>query len=187
MIDCPEHLGGEALHDLGMLLVEVVLLVGIFAQIVEPKLLGPAFHPFPNSGEWRPGHSEKRHLPNGMTRALKKNSLFRSPQDELVGFTAVRGLENSVAIASACNLRLELGKAYLPEYPVPEDFTTESYFRHVSEQGLEQRLEFLRQQLPGFSQDCIIAAVSQACSIGYFGLKAVIRQFLSGSLRFIVA
>jgi DNA polymerase-3 subunit alpha len=70
--------------------------------------------------------------------------------DEMVELFAdiPAAVENSVAIASACNLRLELGKAYLPEYPVPDDFTTESYFRHVSEQGLEQRLEFLRQQLP---------------------------------------
>ncbi len=55
-------------------------------------------------------------------------------------------IDNTVAIARACNLRLELGAAYLPEYPVPDGFTTETYFRHVAEAGLEKRLEFLARQ-----------------------------------------
>ena len=54
---------------------------------------------------------------------------------------------NSVAIANACNLRLELGENYLPEYPIPEGYDTDSYLRHVSEQGLERRIEFLQQQM----------------------------------------
>jgi DNA polymerase-3 subunit alpha len=56
-------------------------------------------------------------------------------------------ISNSVAIATACNLRLKLDENYLPEYPIPDGFTTDSFFRHVSEQGLLQRLEFLQQQL----------------------------------------
>jgi DNA polymerase-3 subunit alpha len=54
---------------------------------------------------------------------------------------------NSVAIANACNLRLELGEAYLPEYPIPDGFSTDSYLRHVAAEGLERRIEFLQQQL----------------------------------------
>ena len=57
-------------------------------------------------------------------------------------------ISNSVAIAEACNLRLVLGEAYLPEYPVPQGYTTDTYFRHVSEQGLARRLEFLQEQQP---------------------------------------
>ena len=56
-------------------------------------------------------------------------------------------VQNSVAIAEACNLRLTLGQACLPEYPVPEGYTTDTYFRHVAEKGLERRIEFLHQQL----------------------------------------
>ena len=57
-------------------------------------------------------------------------------------------ISNSVAIATACNLRLELGQAYLPEYPIPEEHTTDSFFGHVAREGLKKRLEFLQQQLP---------------------------------------
>lgn len=60
-------------------------------------------------------------------------------------------LENSVLIAMRCNLELELGKPFLPNYPVPAGLTLESFFRHLSEQGLRERLEKLfDSQLAGF-------------------------------------
>ncbi len=49
-------------------------------------------------------------------------------------------LANSVQIARRCNLVLELGKAQLPQFPVPEGLTLEQYFRQVAQHGLEQRL-----------------------------------------------
>ena len=52
-------------------------------------------------------------------------------------------LENSVEIARRCNLVTRLGKSVLPEFPVPEGETTESYFTRVSEEGLAWRLESL--------------------------------------------
>ena len=55
-------------------------------------------------------------------------------------------IENTVNIARACNVRLNLEEHYLPEYPVPDGYTTDSYFRHVSEQGLQKRLTLLEEQ-----------------------------------------
>jgi len=49
-------------------------------------------------------------------------------------------LENSVIIASRCNVEVELGKYYLPDYPIPEGMTQESFFRSVSHEGLDTRL-----------------------------------------------
>jgi DNA polymerase-3 subunit alpha len=49
-------------------------------------------------------------------------------------------IENTLAIAMRCNLELELGKPYLPNYPVPENVTVEEFFRQVSLEGLEARL-----------------------------------------------
>ena len=59
-----------------------------------------------------------------------------------------QAIENSVHIAQACNVQLTLGKNYLPAFPIPEGHTEDSYFRKVSEEGLEQRLQFLQEQLP---------------------------------------
>ncbi len=50
-------------------------------------------------------------------------------------------LENTVKIASQCNVELELGKTYLPKYKVPEGYDIPAYFRRVSEEGLERRFK----------------------------------------------
>jgi len=52
-------------------------------------------------------------------------------------------LANTVEIARRCNLEIELGKSYLPQFPIPEGETEESYFCRVSKEGLELRLKVL--------------------------------------------
>ncbi|MDH5712055.1 MAG: DNA polymerase III subunit alpha, partial [Gammaproteobacteria bacterium] len=52
-------------------------------------------------------------------------------------------LANTVEIARRCNLEIELGKSYLPQFPIPEGETEASYFCRVSREGLEQRLKIL--------------------------------------------
>jgi DNA polymerase-3 subunit alpha len=49
-------------------------------------------------------------------------------------------LENSVEIARRCNVELTFGENYLPDFPVPEGKTVESFFRERAVQGLEGRL-----------------------------------------------
>jgi DNA polymerase III subunit alpha len=49
-------------------------------------------------------------------------------------------LANTVEIARRCNLEIELGRNYLPDFPVPEAHTVVSYLRLRSEEGLRQRL-----------------------------------------------
>ncbi|MDC1527503.1 DNA polymerase III subunit alpha [Gammaproteobacteria bacterium] len=50
-------------------------------------------------------------------------------------------LENTVEIARRCTLSLELGKPYLPNYPIPDGLTVAEFMRQESENGLKQRLE----------------------------------------------
>ena len=50
-------------------------------------------------------------------------------------------IENTVAIAQRCNIEIELGTYYLPEYPIPDGMTMDEFFRHASEEGLEFRLK----------------------------------------------
>ncbi|KAA1192766.1 DNA polymerase III subunit alpha [Pseudohalioglobus sediminis] len=52
-------------------------------------------------------------------------------------------LANSVEIARRCSVILELGKPYLPDYPVPDGMTMDEYFRQLSHDGLDARLAFL--------------------------------------------
>jgi DNA polymerase-3 subunit alpha len=52
-------------------------------------------------------------------------------------------LENTVEIAQRCNLELELGKNYLPDFPVPKGTSVDEFFARQAEEGLEQRLKQL--------------------------------------------
>jgi len=56
-------------------------------------------------------------------------------------------LANTLEIAKRCNLTLVLGKPQLPNFPIPPVqgvvMSVEDYFRHVSQEGLEERLRHL--------------------------------------------
>ncbi|EER61742.1 DNA polymerase III, alpha subunit [Acidovorax delafieldii 2AN] len=56
-------------------------------------------------------------------------------------------LANSVEIARRCNITLVLGKPQLPNFPIPpvngQVLSVDDYFRHVSFEGLEERLRLL--------------------------------------------
>jgi len=52
-------------------------------------------------------------------------------------------LANTVEIAKRCNFEIALGKSYLPQFPIPEGETEESYFTRVSYEGLEERMKIL--------------------------------------------
>jgi DNA polymerase-3 subunit alpha len=49
-------------------------------------------------------------------------------------------LANTRAIAERCNLKLDLGRAQLPDFPTPDGQPIEAYFRRLSERGLAERL-----------------------------------------------
>jgi DNA polymerase-3 subunit alpha len=52
-------------------------------------------------------------------------------------------LANTIAIAQSCNVSLTLGKSFLPDFPVPEGMTIDSFFQHTSREGLAQRLAMM--------------------------------------------
>jgi hypothetical protein len=49
-------------------------------------------------------------------------------------------LENSVEIARRCNIGIELGKAYLPDYPVPAGMDIATFLGRAAHDGLGERL-----------------------------------------------
>ncbi|MFV0476395.1 MAG: DNA polymerase III subunit alpha [Parahaliea sp.] len=69
---------------------------------------------------------------------------LRSPQEMAELFSDIpEAIANTVAIAQRCNVTLELGKPYLPDYPVPAGLTMDEYFRQLSHEGLNRRLAVL--------------------------------------------
>ncbi|KTD48304.1 DNA polymerase III subunit alpha [Legionella quateirensis] len=52
-------------------------------------------------------------------------------------------IANTVEISKRCNVKLNLGNNYLPNFPIPQGSTVEEYLSHLSELGLEERLKHL--------------------------------------------
>ena len=55
-------------------------------------------------------------------------------------------LSNTVAVAERCNVELARDENHLPNFDVPEPYTLDGYFEHVTREGFRRRLETLRRQ-----------------------------------------
>ncbi|MDO5691761.1 MAG: DNA polymerase III subunit alpha [Pseudomonadota bacterium] len=74
-------------------------------------------------------------------RRFTEQQYFKSTAEMQALFADVpSALANAVEIARRCNLSLVLGKPQLPDFPVPEGHTIDTYFRQASIDGLEERL-----------------------------------------------
>jgi DNA polymerase-3 subunit alpha len=54
-------------------------------------------------------------------------------------------ISRTLAIAERCNLRLEKVPTPFPHFDVPDGFTLDSYFEHITRQGFARRMDNLRQ------------------------------------------
>ncbi len=77
-------------------------------------------------------------------RTYSEQQYLRSTEEMQELFSDLpEALENSVEIAKRCNLELQLGKPFLPNYPVPPGLTLADFFRLECTNGLELRLQKL--------------------------------------------
>jgi len=75
-------------------------------------------------------------------RRYSDQQYLRSPDEMAEVFADIpEALENTVEIAKRCNLELDLGKNFLPDFPVPEGMTMEGFFSQEAKTGLEWRLD----------------------------------------------
>ncbi len=74
-------------------------------------------------------------------RRYSEQQYLKSPQEMAELFEDIpEALQNSVEIAKRCNLDIELGTYYLPEYPIPADFDQDPFFsQHITYHELEDR------------------------------------------------
>lgn len=57
-----------------------------------------------------------------------------------------RAMENTLAIAERCGLEIDMGSFHLPDFPVPDGETLDSYLRTVTDEGLDRRFTELRRR-----------------------------------------
>ena len=94
-------------------------------------------------------------------------------------------IENTVEIARRCNVEVDLGNYYLPEYPVPEGQTIENLLSELSRQGLNDRLayifdpaseQFTQQRNP--YDDRLEFELGVINSMGYSGYFLIVMEFI---------
>ncbi len=79
---------------------------------------------------------------NRRPRRHTQAQFFRSAEEMAQLFADVpEALENTVEIAKRCNLRLEFGRYFLPDYPVPAGVTIDQMLSQQAQSGLQARLE----------------------------------------------
>ena len=119
-------------------------------------------------------------------RHYTEQQYLRSTQEMVELFADIpEALANSVEIARRCNVVLELGKPYLPDYPVPDDLTMDEFFRQQSHQGLDLRLQALFDaSAPDFQQtqqtyrDRLEFELDTIIQMGFPGYFLIVMDFI---------
>lgn len=77
-------------------------------------------------------------------RLYQKNQYLSSAAEMQKRFQDLpTALQNTVEIGKRCNLSLQTGKIYLPDFPVPETLTLAEYLQTTAQTALEKKLSHL--------------------------------------------
>jgi DNA polymerase-3 subunit alpha len=120
------------------------------------------------------------------TRAFSDQQYLKSPEEMTELFSDIpEALENTVAIAQRCNLEIELGKNYLPDFPVPGDLTPDEFFRQQAREGLELRLEKILAAEPDRAEELrreyearLETEIEVIVSMGFPGYFLIVADFI---------
>jgi DNA polymerase-3 subunit alpha len=75
-------------------------------------------------------------------KAYHPEQYLKSPEQMAELFQDIpEALSNTVELAKRCTMELSLGTYYLPDFPIPDGFTLESFITQQTTDGLNARLE----------------------------------------------
>ena len=85
-------------------------------------------------------------VPDLESKARITDGMYLAPAAEMVERFADQpeAVANTLSIADQCDVELDLGNVYLPNYPIPEGDTPATYLGKVAKEGLQRRLKQLR-------------------------------------------
>jgi DNA polymerase III subunit alpha len=123
-------------------------------------------------------------------RKFTREQYFKSAAQMSALFADVpSALANTLEIAKRCNLKLELGKPMLPDYPTPPvdgvQLPIDAYFRHASFEGLEARLkhlypqEALREQKRPVYAERLEFEINTILKMGFPGYFLIVGDFIN--------
>ncbi|AEY02336.1 DNA polymerase III, alpha subunit [Oceanimonas sp. GK1] len=112
---------------------------------------------------------------------------LKSPEEMAELFADIpEALENSVEIAKRCNVTVRLGEYFLPDFPTG-DMSIEDFLVKRSEEGLEERLEFLfpdpavRAEKRGEYDERLKIELQVINQMGFPGYFLIVMEFIQWS------
>ncbi|KMP10995.1 hypothetical protein UR09_04650 [Candidatus Nitromaritima sp. SCGC AAA799-A02] len=108
---------------------------------------------------------------------------FKSPEEMMRIFREVpEAIENTVKIAERCDLNIDFDRLNLPEYPVPEGYTLESYLVDHAKEGLEERFQEMARHGVDHDKDLYRERLQVELDIiermGYLGYFLIVWDFI---------
>jgi DNA polymerase-3 subunit alpha len=122
-------------------------------------------------------------------RTHSPQQYLRTPEEMSKLFDDLpEALENSVEIARRCNVELELGKDFLPEFPLPDGADLDEYLIEQSRTGLAKRFDSgagARKELPPDSQSVYDQRLERELAVitkmGFAGYFLIVADFIRWS------
>lgn len=94
-------------------------------------------------------------------------------------------IENTVEIAKRCTFDIQLGKCFLPEYPIPDGLTENQFFAKISFEGLDDRLsKILDKDASDYAArkkeyyDRLEFEIKIICEMGFPGYFLIVMDFI---------
>ncbi len=102
---------------------------------------------------------------------------FKTPEEMIDLFqNTPEAIENTLRIAEACSLDIDLYKNRVPKFPIPDGFSTlEDYLRHLCEIGLKNRYP----EVTSLLQERLNYELSVINRMGYPGYFLIVQDFIN--------
>ena len=115
-----------------------------------------------------------------------EEQFFRSKEEMIELFSDIpEALTNTVRIAEKCNIDLELGKFYLPDFEVPNEFSREDFLRKISKEGLLNRIQDIKNSTDSYSLEestyieRLNYELDMICKLDFAGYFLIVADFVN--------
>lgn len=101
---------------------------------------------------------------------------MRSPEEMVELFRDLpEAIANTSIIAERCNISLELGKFFMPQFPVPEKETAASYLEKLAREGLKNKYGGIAPQL----EDRLKYELSTITDMGFDNYFLIVQDYIN--------
>ena len=115
-----------------------------------------------------------------------ESQYFISGEEMIEKFSDIpEATENTLLISKKCNLELELGEFYLPEFEVPGKSSTKDYLKKKSKEGLDKRFEEIKKSSNSYVIDKksyikrLDYELEMICKLGFEGYFLIVADFVN--------